>query len=39
MTSVKWCSSAGKSVFAVAPAIVQWAHAHYVAYVYGKMPP
>jgi len=28
---VKWCHSAGKSVFGVAPAIVQWAH--YVAYV------
>jgi len=31
ITLVKWCCSAGKSVFGVAPAIVQWTH--YVAYV------
>jgi len=37
LTLVKWCYCAGKSVFGVAPAIVQLAH--YVAYVYGKMPP
>jgi len=33
----KWCYRAGKSVFGVAPAIVQWAH--YVAYVWTKCLP
>jgi len=34
ITLVKWCYSAGKSLFGVAPAILQ-----YIQYIQGKMPP